>query len=199
MREIVKRIQKIVGTRPDGILGVVTATAILDSLLKREVKHQTSETFRFDSRTEKNLETLDPKAQIKFRAFIAQAQTIASNMGYKYIAISGNRSYKQQDALYAKGRTTKGSKVTNAKGGYSNHNFGIALDFGVFNSTEYLDATSPKEAHKVHASVAQVAEEHGIEWGGNWRSFKDTPHYQIKTGLTNKQKRKLMKEKGGIL
>nr|WP_295770097.1 M15 family metallopeptidase [Rhodoferax sp.] len=41
------------------------------------------------------------------------------------------RSCAEQDALYAQGRTAPGNKVTNAKSGDSNHNFGIAFDIGV--------------------------------------------------------------------
>ena len=46
--------------------------------------------------------------------------------------ISGLRTYDEQNGLHAKGRTTPGKIVTNARGGYSNHNFGIAFDIGVF-------------------------------------------------------------------
>ena len=38
------------------------------------------------------------------------------------------RTFKEQDDLYAIGRTKPGAKVTNAKGGYSFHNYGLALD-----------------------------------------------------------------------
>ena len=38
------------------------------------------------------------------------------------------RTFKEQDDLYAKGRTIKGNKVTNAKGGQSIHNYGLAFD-----------------------------------------------------------------------
>lgn len=187
----IKAIQREVGVKVDGIFGPVTAAAVRERLrptmgpmpAERAVDHE------FDVRTEKHLKTLSPKAQAKFRPFIAQAQAIAASMGYDYKAISGNRSYAEQDALYAQGRTKPGKRVTNARGGYSNHNFGIALDFGVFKGRAYVDNTDPKQAHRVHAAVAQVAEKHGIEWGGNWRSFKDTPHFEIKTGLTMAQKR----------
>lgn len=41
------------------------------------------------------------------------------------------RSFDDQDALYAKGRTTAGQVVTYAKGGQSYHNFGLAIDFAL--------------------------------------------------------------------
>jgi hypothetical protein len=42
------------------------------------------------------------------------------------------RSFAEQDALYAQGRTKPGKIVTKARGGFSNHNFGVAFDIGVF-------------------------------------------------------------------
>ena len=38
------------------------------------------------------------------------------------------RTFAEQDALYAQGRTKGGLKVTNAKGGQSYHNYGLAID-----------------------------------------------------------------------
>lgn len=191
LRDDTRAIQKHLGVAADGIYGPVTAAAVREALRPTTgpLPAAAATSFKFDSRTEKNLLTLSPKAQAKFRPFVAQARAIAASMGVDYKAISGNRTYAQQNALYAKGRTKPGKRVTNARGGYSNHNFGIALDFGVFKGGRYLDNSDPKQAHRVHAAVAQVAGKHGIEWGGNWRSFKDTPHFEIKTGLSMAQKR----------
>lgn len=190
-------IQQHVGVTADGIYGPVTAAAVrahlVNSMLpldaEKEVPATVATEFQFDERTQTNLATLTDAAQRMFRPFVAQAQAIAAAMGCDYKAISGSRTYAEQDALYAQGRTTPGNIVTKARGGYSNHNFGIALDFGVFKDGKYLDSSDPSAAHKVHAAVGQVAEQHGIEWGGNWTSFKDTPHFQIKTGLSTAQMR----------
>ena len=195
----IKAIQKHVGVKSDGVFGPVSAAAVRASLsnaskpLNEEklVPARKAKYFNFDERTEKHVASLSPAAQKKFRPFIAQAQAIAAAMGVDYIAISGYRSNSEQDALYAKGRSKPGPRVTNVRGGYSNHNHRIAVDFGVFRRGKYLDGSEPKTAHRVHAAVAQLASKHGIEWGGNWRSFKDTPHYEIKTNLTMAQKRAL--------
>lgn len=191
LRNDIKAIQRHVGVKADGIFGPVSAAAVREYLKPTlgEMPAESSGDHEFDKRTEKNLRTLTPKAQAKFRPFIAQAQAVAASMGCDYRAISGHRSYAEQNALYAKGRTKPGKRVTNARGGYSNHNFGIALDFGVFSAGKYLDNADPKRAHRVHAAVGQIAAKHGIEWGGNWRSFKDTPHFEVKTGLSMAQKR----------
>jgi peptidoglycan L-alanyl-D-glutamate endopeptidase CwlK len=42
--------------------------------------------------------------------------------------VQGLRSWTEQDALYAMGRTAPGKIVTNVKGGYSYHNYGMAVD-----------------------------------------------------------------------
>src|SRR5947208_1116522 len=87
-----------------------------------------------DERTEKNIQTLIAGAQEQARAFMEQV--LAAGISAKIV--DGSRTYKQQDALYAIGRTKPGHIVTNARGGFSNHNFGIAWDIGVFDGNEYL-------------------------------------------------------------
>ncbi|MFN9955955.1 MAG: M15 family metallopeptidase, partial [bacterium] len=87
--------------------------------------------------------------------------------------ISGLRSYAEQDALYAKGRTTAGPKVTNARAGFSNHNFGTAWDIGLFKDKAYL-TDSP-----IYTEIGQASRSLGLTWGGDFKSFKDTPHYEV--------------------
>ncbi|MED0738884.1 M15 family metallopeptidase, partial [Aneurinibacillus thermoaerophilus] len=50
-----------------------------------------------------------------------------------YVLITqGYRSIAEQNELYAQGRTKPGKIVTNAKGGTSYHNYGLALDFALY-------------------------------------------------------------------
>lgn len=145
-------------------------------------------------RTLKNIATLDPKARERFEAFAEAAQRVAETFGCDYRAVSGHRTWEEQDRLF-----TQRPKVTNAPGGYSNHNFGIAMDFGVFRGKVYLDATNPALADRVHTACAQHAGDHGLEWGGDWKRFRDLPHYEIRTGLSMAAKRKIYREKGSVL
>jgi peptidoglycan L-alanyl-D-glutamate endopeptidase CwlK len=39
----------------------------------------------------------------------------------------------------------------------------------------------------VPSEVVHVAEVLGFEWGGNWKSFKDYPHFQMTFGQTWQQ------------
>lgn len=104
-----------------------------------------------------------------------------------------------QDDLYAQGRTQPGEVVTRARGGQSNHNFGIAGDFGVFSGKAYLDISKPDLAAKVHKACSMHAADCGLEWGGSWKSIVDMPHYEIATGLSMAQKREKFKAKGSVL
>lgn len=147
-----------------------------------------------DERSAKNVATLHARVQSIFRDWIAECQIIAKAHGYEYKAISGNRTWEEQAKIYAQGRTAPGKIVTNAKPGYSNHNFGIAVDMGVFKDSKYLDGSKPSEAEAFHRKAAAIAEKYGIEWGGSWKSFKDCPHFEYKTGKALAQLRQLVTE-----
>lgn len=147
-----------------------------------------------DERSAKNVATLHAKVQQIFASWIAECQILAKAYGYEYKAISGNRTWEEQAKLYSQGRTTSGKIVTNAKPGYSNHNYGIAVDMGVFKNGKYLDESNPSEAEAFHRIASQVAEKYNIVWGGNWTSFKDYPHFEYKTGKTLSQLRQLITE-----
>ena len=110
---------------------------------------------------------------------------------YAVRIISGTRTYAEQDALFEQGRSMPGNIVTKARGGESNHNFGIAWDIGVFIDGKYATESAP---YKTAAPVALAATT-GVEWGGNWEKFPDMPHYQLRTGLALKEVRNLF-EKG---
>ncbi len=129
----------------------------------------------FDARSETYIATLLPPAQEAARRWLAACHAA----GLRVKIIGGTRTYAEQNALYAKGRSLPGKVVTNARGGYSKHNFGIAWDFGVFSqSGDYL----PDSPH--YDTAGGLAEAHGLEWGGHWQSFVDRSHIQLRTGLT---------------
>ena len=65
-------------------------------------------------------------------------------------------------------------KVTNARGGQSWHNFGLAWDFGIFQDRNYLPN------HPLYTTLGKLyAKIDGLEWGGTWKSFTDPPHLQL--------------------
>jgi LAS superfamily LD-carboxypeptidase LdcB len=113
------------------------------------------------------LAKLHPKARNVFKAFIEECET---TFDITLRISQGLRTFAEQDALYAQGRP-KGKIVTNAKGGYSNHNFGLAAD---------LVQMVGKDVNWNfdYSKLAAIAVKHGLEWGGNWK-FVDKPHYQL--------------------
>jgi peptidoglycan L-alanyl-D-glutamate endopeptidase CwlK len=137
----------------------------------------------FDDRTERNIATLHPKAQEKAREFMEQAVPRMEQLGATVRIICGNRTYTEQDALYAQGRSKPGRIVTNARGGWSNHNFGTAWDVGIFKGGKYLD-DSP-----LYKTLGSVGQSLGLEWGGAWTRIVDEPHFEVKVGLTMAEKR----------
>lgn len=143
----------------------------------------------FDARTEKNIASLMPPAQQVARQFMQAA----TGFHLRVSILSGTRTYAEQDALYAIGRTAQKNRkpVTNAKAGRSNHNFGIAWDVGLFDSTgRYLDGKTKGDdvAYKDLAALIKTKVDK-IEWGGDWKTFVDLPHYQLATGKSADQVR----------
>lgn len=86
------------------------------------------------------------------------------------------RTVVEQNTLYAQGRTQPGNIVTNAPGSsYSSyHQWGTAFDFyrndgqGAYN-----------ESGKFFDRVGAIGVSLGLEWGGNWKSIVDKPHFQL--------------------
>ncbi|WP_193214949.1 M15 family metallopeptidase [Luteolibacter marinus] len=205
LRSSIKDIQRHVGAEVDGIFGPATAAAVLRELRGEDAKAPhplMNGADDLDTRTLGILATMDPKAVPMFGRFMRLAKATAATLGCDYVLIGGNRTWKEQDALYAQGRTKPGAKVTNAKGGQSNHNFGIAADAGVFLAGAYLDGGNKSQqqlAAKVHRACSEHAATCGLEWGGSWKSLTDLPHYEVATGLTMATKRKLYQAEGSIL
>lgn len=93
----------------------------------------------------------------------------------------GYRSIKEQNSLYAIGRTVNGKKVTNAKGGQSYHNYGLAIDFVLLSND---GNTALWTVNNKWREVAAIGKSLGFKWGGDWTSFKDYPHLEMTFGLS---------------
>lgn len=181
--EDIKTIQRVVGAEPDGIFGPMTAGAVLRELVRRgEVEDGVAAGPGIDERTRKYLDSLDAKAIPHFADFILLAKATAATFGCDYVAICGTRTFAEQAELRRK-YLAGGTKA--APAGYSWHNYGTALDFGVFKNggKTYCDDTDPALAARVHAACAVHAAACGLEWGGIWKGKDcDPPHYQVDMG-----------------
>jgi len=90
------------------------------------------------------------------------------------------RTFAESDAIYAQGRTTPGEIVSNAKGGQSWHNHGLALDFHL-----QIDGKDSWDVDNNWMTVVNIFKSHGFNWGGEFAgSFKDYPHLEYKFGQT---------------
>ncbi len=147
-----------------------------------------------DPRSQKNLDTLLPKVRPLFVQLLDSLQEHFEPKGVTPKYITGTRTFEEQEALFAKGRTAPGRRVTNARGGFSNHNFGIAVDIGLFRGADYLeDSPLYKEIGGVVAKFPQ------LEWGGSWKTIVDEPHVQYRTGKTTAQLRDMVKSGQSIV
>lgn len=202
----IKTIQRAVGAEADGVFGPQSAAKVLEHLRRVEMVEDSSDGNMtsdghkpplklLDDRTLETLATLDEKARWRFEEFAMLAKATAATFGCDYVAISGHRTWEEQDELFK-----KRPRVTWARGGESNHNFGIAADFAVFYGKVYADDKKPDLARAVHAACAVHAKPLGLEWGGHWKGKKaDLPHYEVSTGLTLGEKRAKFKAEGSVL
>jgi len=123
----------------------------------------------------RDIKQLNPKLQAVIPSFITdcKAHGLIVGIGECY------RTIAEQEALYAKGRTTgtKGAIVTNCRGTSfsSPHQWGVAFDFfrndgkGLF-----------EDGDGWFAKVGATGVKHGLEWGGNWtQGWVDKPHMQL--------------------
>lgn len=173
IEEMIAAVQQELGIGVDGKAGPETWGAIYKKICKvkkSDMANLVGGLEPVDARSEKTIATLLPEVQPFARALVHKA----SANGVTIKILSGLRTYEEQEALYAQGRSAPGNKVTNARGGYSNHNFGIAFDIGVFEGAKYL-ADSPK-----YKAVGVLGMELGMEWGGNWKTIVDQPHFQLR-------------------
>jgi peptidoglycan LD-endopeptidase CwlK len=182
LSEIISAVQKALGVGVDGTAGPETWNAIYNRICRRKAgpprKASVAKSAAIragardlvDDRSEKMIATLLPQVQPYARALVKKA----AQHGITIKVIAGLRTYEEQNELFAQGRTKPGRIVTNARGGFSNHNFGIAFDVGVFEGANYLDE-SPK-----YKAVGALGMDLGLEWGGNWKTFVDEPHFQLR-------------------
>lgn len=88
--------------------------------------------------------------------------------GYELRVSQGLRTFKEQDDLFR-----KRPRVTQARGGQSMHNYGLAVDFC------FIVDGKVSWDDKLYKNIGKWAMNAGLEWGGNWRRFVDMPHCQL--------------------
>lgn len=168
----------------DGIAGPLTRAA--EAKWLTEAQRAAKEYGTYDDRSEAVIATLLPQAQALARRWMSAATKEAVRQRVCVKLIDGTRSYKEQNRLYA-----KRPKVTNARGGSSWHNFGLAFDFGVF-SEDGKKYYGESPLYKVLGKLATAIP--GATWGGTWTSLVDEPHIQLATFNTVKAAREAFEQ-----
>lgn len=129
-----------------------------------------------DAISEARLQEVCPALAVKIRTMA----TMLEQEGIEIRVVQGLRSWTEQAGLYEQGRTTPGEIVTNCKGGFSYHNFGMAADC-VPSQFAPSQPYSP-DWHANHPSwirMEKIGQSLGLDVGANWRSFPDAPHFQL--------------------
>jgi len=143
-----------------------------------------------DQKTLERIQLLHPK--LRDEALELYDEILASLTGSAICRFAYTlRTFAEQDALFAQGRSKPGKVVTNAKGGQSYHNYGLAIDIvlildkdknGTFETASWdvkSDFDGDKKADWME--VVQIFKRYGFEWGGDWK-FLDLPHFQKSFG-----------------
>jgi len=123
----------------------------------------------------RSLDDLVPPAKQRAQAFVEAAKA----KGIDLLVTSTYRDNESQDALYAQGRTTPGNIVTKAKAGQSWHNWRCALDV-----VPLVNGKAVWDDQALWKKVGEIGKSCGLEWAGDWVTFKEFPHFQYTGGLT---------------
>lgn len=122
----------------------------------------------------KSLNDLQPYVEYLANKFLEKC----ASQNFPVVIYYTLRTIQEQNNLYAQGRTKPGKIVTNAKGGQSYHNYGLAFD-----AAPLVNGQIDWNNEALYRKMGSIGQSVGLEWGGSWVSFKDTPHFQWSGGL----------------
>jgi peptidoglycan L-alanyl-D-glutamate endopeptidase CwlK len=166
-------IQAILGVTADGAWGPKSQAA-LDAAKGEGAADTAAATGAAPGATEDG-GLVDPRSEIAIATLHRKVQPIARKLvklaaanGIVIKITSGTRTYAEQDKLFAQGG------VTHARGGQSNHNFGLAFDQTIF------DGPQPVWESPLYKKVGALGESVGLSWGGRWTSIVDEPHFELR-------------------
>jgi len=135
--------------------------------------------------------TLHPLIQTEVMGLVQKVNNEILTGGVKMLVTQGLRTFEEQNALYK-----QRPKVTNAYGGQSMHNYGLAFDFCLFQGGKLIwDVAKDFDGDKQPdwMEVVKLFKDNGYTWGGDFRSFKDRPHFEKTFGHTWQQLLELKK------
>ncbi|MEI6847101.1 MAG: M15 family metallopeptidase [Chlorobiaceae bacterium] len=127
----------------------------------------------------RKVDDLNPIVQEKCRKFVDECEKADIDL----LITSTYRDIESQNALYAQGRTTPGKIVTNAKGGQSWHNWRVAFDVVPLRNGKPVWNSTGNDL-VLWQTLGQLGKSCGLEWAGDWKTFKEMAHFQYTGGLT---------------
>ena len=131
------------------------------------------------------IDTLHPLIKAEVLELVTHVNTVILTGKVKMIVTQGLRTFDEQNKLFA-----QRPKVTNAKGGQSIHNYGLAFDFCLADGGRTIwDTVKDFDNDKVAdwMEVVKVFKAAGYTWGGDFRSITDRPHFEKTFGHTWQQ------------
>ncbi len=152
---------------------------------------QISTSSCWDSSSNNNIAKIHSKLKPLAFKFI---NVLDKNHNIKIRAYQGLRTFEEQNELYKKGRDDEGKTVdkkkiiTNAKGGQSYHNFGLAIDVVEIKEGKALWKNENWEL------IGKVGKECGFGWGGDWSGFVDKPHFEYTMNYSYQELQDLKKQ-----
>jgi hypothetical protein len=105
---------------------------------------------------------------------------LLTSTGIEFHVTDGYRSFDDEDKLFLQGRYgNPGKVVTEVRGGYSMHNFGLAVDCypGKVNGAPWQPDWDGTDEH--FRTMVQYGEKWGFNCGADWHGFVDRPHFQF--------------------
>ena len=143
-----------------------------------------------DDITLKRIETIHPKYRSELIHIYKEiCEKLTSRWECRFTSVF--RSNADQDKLFA-----QKPKVTNARGGESFHNYGLAVDvclIGPAGASWDINADYDRDGMADWHEMVCVFKKYGWTWGGDWVGFKDCPHFQRDSGLTIPELKKIPK------
>ena len=128
------------------------------------------------------IDTLNPLIREEVRIAVNYVNSHILTGCVQMIVTQGLRTFEEQDKLF-----NQKPKVTNAKGGQSIHNYGLAFDFClVKGKTTIWDVAKDYDGDKKAdwMEVVEYFKSLGYKWGGDFRSISDKPHFEKTFGKT---------------
>lgn len=129
------------------------------------------------------VQLLHPSLRVEALQILAEAdEALTGRASLRYAHTT--RTFAEQDKLFA-----QRPKVTNARGGQSWHNYGLAIDIVLLldgGKTASWDMKTDFDGDKQAdwMEVVKIFKKYGWAWGGDWKNFPDAPHFEkIPAGL----------------